>query len=461
MSAPDFATDGEVRAIGALPPNPVVDAVGTTPDQGPVLDTRIRLAASVAWETVTLQGELDQVTGQILGDTWAFGQTTDTRGRDRLDALTLAGLVPRRASVRWRTGAFEAEGGLVPSRWGLGMLANDGAGDPLFGRTDFGDRVVRARFTTAPVENLYTSVAGDLVVADEVARLANGERALQGIASVLYADKTGKKLGTYLVYRDQREADVERFTRVGVIDAFGDVALGPRDGWIVRLAAEGALITGHTDKASSYNSRTGLGVLAGGAAVQTALETASWTAHLRGGWASGDGAPDDDASHAFGFDPDYDAGMVLFDEVLAAIEAGAQAQLLDPANSAAPPDGYDALTHEGAVVGASYLQPAFTVRPREWLDLRVGAVVGWSTAPVGQAFASFRNGGVAAGPGGVATDGYALGSEVDWAMGIGRPVGDDNKPRPQGLVQGGHAFLSDNLGGGRADLLLAAARLRW
>ena len=213
---------------------------------------------------------------------------------------------------------------------------------------------------------------------------------------------------------------------------------------------------------ASYTARDGLQLGSGGVAMRAAVSLPEdrVTAHLRGGWASGDGQPDDEGYHAFAFDRDYDAGMVLFDEVLAAIEAGTQAQLLDPTYAAVPPDGVESLTHEGAVIGASYVQPALQGRPLDWLDLRAGVVLAWSTAPVSQAFASYRNGGVAAGVGGP-TDGYTLGTELDWAVGLGRAVGDDGRPQPQALLQGGHAFLDGNLGGGRLDLVSATARLRW
>ena len=95
----------------------------------------------------------------------------------------------------------------------------------------------------------------------------------------------------------------------------------------VRVAGEVAGIFGETDRAQSYNSRDGLQVRSLGF---TGLASVSYdplhtNVIFRGGYASGDGNPDDGGSHDFSFDRDFDVGMVLFDEVQGAIDAAAYA----------------------------------------------------------------------------------------------------------------------------------------
>jgi hypothetical protein len=157
--------------------------------------------------------------------------------------------------------------------------------------------------------------------------------------------------------------------------------------------------------------------------------------------------------------------MVLFKEVLGAVDAAAYAQISDPENAGAAPWGAEALVTEGAFRRATFVQPLLGGKPLPWLDLSAGALFAWATAPIQQPFATTRNGGVPTNFLGEETSGYALGTEVDWAVKVGDvPMGKEGllaRARPALLVQGGHLFASDNLGGGAHTLLTATGRLRW
>ncbi|MBX2798843.1 MAG: hypothetical protein KTR31_14300 [Myxococcales bacterium] len=469
---PPLTTAGELRFIGSLPPDFPVDAEGTQVGQGPVLDSRLRASLDYRTGRLRLGTEWDLFTGQLAGDTWDLPTGIDERNRDTRTALTLQGVVPRRANVGLRTGAFDLEAGLTTSRWGLGLLANDGAQDPLFGRADAGDRVVRVRLTTAPFGDrqsptpLFLTLAADGVVADDLARLSNQQRAFQAIASALYAHPEGRQLGAYVVGRTQRELATDRRTDVVVADVFGQlpVAVGAGTLW---LAAEAATFLGRTDRALSYNAPDGLGV--GAAAVvahsRLALADDAVNLHLRAGWASGDGDPDDGVIRDFTADPNLDVGMVLFDELGGAIETGTVRLLTDPQYSAEAPDGVDALATEGSWRRSAYLQPAVQIAPIEALDVRVGAVLAWSTGPIAQPFYSFRNGGTPTNHIDQPTAGRALGTELDWAIRLHADQREQWRLRPDLWIQGGHALLSDNQRGpdmpSRLDLVLATARMRW
>jgi len=473
-AAVDVHSDGSLRYIGSLPPDLAVDAEGTTVGQGPSLHQRLRAGLWVDVEHFELSTEWDLFTGQLLGDTWDIPGEADERDRHVNDAVSLDGFAPRRAAMSGHLGPVQAEAGLVSSHWGLGMVANDGAQEPLFGRSDFGDRVLRLRLTTRPFGSdglpLFLTVAGDRVLADDMARWEEDQEAWQGIFSLLWADQAARKLGAYLVYRDQREVPEQRDTQAFMGDLYTSLPLPIGEaGWALLLEAEGAGILGSTDRATSYNSREQLELRSAGAALRSSLAAPEerFVAHLRAGWASGDGDPDDGVSSDFTFDRDFDVGMVLFDELGGAIEAGTAALLNDPEHAGQPPDGVEALTTEGAFRRALYLQPALQAAPLDGLDLRLGLVLAWATAPVSQAFYSYRAGGVPTNHLDQATEGYRLGSEIDWAVGYRSPSwklkGAELEP---GLrLQGGHALLSPDLadpqGSAALHLVMLSACMGW
>ena len=464
-----FTTTGEARLIGSSYPDTAVDAVGGTTGQGLVLDSRLRAGLDWKRERFSLGGEVQVLNGQIAGDTWDIPGTEDLRHREALSATTDGLFQLRRAAVEGRIGKVGLQAGLVGSHWGLGMLANDGNHDPVFGRTDFGDRVLRVRVATRPFHGGRTPLtllaAGDRVIEDGSARwnpLTGGQAAWQGLAAALWQDK--QTFGIYGVYRDQTEADGERKTRVSVLDVYADAPIALSD-WTLRLAGEAAGITGHTSVTQTYNSRDGLAIRQAGVTALAELKPPSpkWSALLRAGWASGDGQADDGTLHDFAFSRDFDVGMVTFDEVQGAIDAATYAQLQDPANGGGAPEGSDGLVAEGAFRHAAFVQPSVHLLPLAWLGLRAGATLSWNTGPVAEPYQSYRNGGVPSNQLGQPTSGYALGTELDWALTVGDTavkVGQGSL-KPALLIQGGHLLASDNLGGGTLSVLTATGRVRW
>jgi hypothetical protein len=466
---PPFSTTGEVRLLGSLPPGVVVDPDGNELGQGAVLDTRLRAGLAYAADSWSLRTEWDLYDGQLAGDAWDVSGTTDARGRDGVGITAGSSFVPRRLSVEGRVGVVGVEAGLVTAHWGLGMLANDGAHDPEFGRADFGDRMIRVRVATRPVAGapLTVAIAGDRIIEDESATwspFTGGQAAWQGLASVLWGEPTGPRAGLYGVYRNQTEADGLRVTEVGVVDLFGDAPLTV-PGWSFRVAGEAAGILGSTSRAQTYNAKSGLVVQSAGALalLEARPDALPVRAIARAGWASGDGKLEDGYSRDFTFDRDLGVGMVLFDELQGAVEAAAYAQLTDPSHSGRAPDGAEVLVAEGAVRHAAFVQPVIGVTPRPWLDLKGGVLFAWNTSPIVQPFATFRNGGVPTNHLGMPTTGYALGTELDWAVTLGNVDAEvfGVKTVPALIVQGGHLLASADMGGGVVTLVTATGRVRW
>lgn len=464
-----FSTSGEARVGATIPPDFVVDAEGNKVGQDLVLDTRLRVGLGATTHGVSLRTEWDLLDNQLFGDPWDIRGTEDARHRESV-GVTGNSFAARRLALDGRVGPLAMEGGIVTSHWGLGMLANDGAHDPEFGQTEFGDRVLRLRLATRPIENvpLTFGIAGDRVLEDETADWNifedGGEAAYQALASVMYGTPEKGRVGIYGVYRDQVESDLIRQTQVGVIDVYADfpVKLASVD---LRFAAESAGIFGTTNRGASYNSRDGLAVSSGGftALAEAKVKPIDLRGVLRFGLASGDENPDDGSSGAFSFDRDFDVGMVMFEQVQGAVDAAAYAQLTDPEHSGGAPDGAESIVGEGAFRQAMFVQPIASVAPIKNVEVKVGVLLAWATTPISQPYATYRNGGVPANFLGETTEGYDLGSEIDWSLKLGdREVKVLRaKVTPAILIQGGHYFASADMGGGVHHLATGSVRLRW
>ena len=468
---------GEIRYIGSQMSDFNVDAEGQMSGQGLWLDQRFRIG-TVGTLPGVLTGtvEFDLLTGQLLGDVWDIPGTVDEQGRGVHDALTADGMTPRRISAETYVGNYQIELGLVSSSWGLGMLANDGAVDPLFGRADFGDRSVRLRATHIPSGDgpparttVLTTGALDYGIDDDFARIADGQQVGQAIFSMLALGRRGKKVGTYMVIRQQFEAQEGRQTQAFVVDGYGDLPWEFEGGWTLRTAVEAAAILGRTNRATTYNAREWVGITSLGVAGICTLAPPDehLKAHLFGGFASGDGRPDDGFTRDFTFDRDFGVGMVLFDQVMGGIDANAYTLLTDPGIAGQPPDGVDALVTEGAFLTAAYIQPAIEVSPHDWVSLKTGVLLAASTAPYMHPFYSYRGGGTPHNQHNQPSRGRHLGTEIDWGVGVMMPEEPDQeqtKLRAGMGLQGGHAFLGAAL---RADksrpisLLTATARAVW
>lgn len=473
---PALEFSGEYRLQGTALSDFAVDADGHRMDQPWVGDQRLRAAVHFRAKRFRIGTEWDLMSGQLFGDPWGVPCVIDERRRHELSVTSARSFVPRRAAASLTWPALTLELGLISSHWGLGLVANDGAHDPLFGRADFGDRLVRLRATVKPghaeADNpsrdvFLLTLAGDWVIADDTARFAERQLAFHGIFSALYADAAARRLGLYLVFREQRELDEGRFTRALVVDGYGQLPVAFGDGgWGGKLAAEGALIVGRTDRATTYGSPEAVDVLSGGAAGVLTVHAPEqrFQLHLRGGIASGDPDPDDGTSRDFTFDRDFDVGMVLFDQVLGGTDAATHALLSDPTRSP-PPDGAEALVTEGAFRRAAYLQPVVQITPVAWADLRFGVLLAGSVIDHAQPYYTFRAGGTARNAWDSAPEGRHLGTELDWAVRIG---GTTAPARPQAphahlVVQGGHLIAGPALAGGPDTVhqLMVTGRLRW
>jgi hypothetical protein len=460
-----WTSHGELRSIGSLRPDVIVDDEGGSTDQGFVLDARWRWRLEGELRGLVLETEIDIDEQQVFGAPWALGDSPDSHQRHLVGFGQGDSMRARSIKVS-RTFSFaKLEAGLMTSHWGLGMVANDGAHDSWFGREDRGDRVLRVKATTAPKEGtpLYLIFAADQVWEDDVASwLHDGQRAIQGLVAVLWRPDANTTVGLYGVSRHQLEADEVRDTAVRVIDLYADHS-HDLPGLRLRIAGEAALIQGSTSRATSYQSRERLAVdQAGLSTLLTAHNADGVGGGIRAGWGSGDANAYDGTLSGFTMDRNHNAGMLLFDEVLSAQSVRAWQQLDDSSNAGQAPDGAEGLVTEGAIRQATWLQPMVEAPLHDLAHLRIGGVLAWSTAPIGDPFQTGRNGGVATTLlGSPSSDDRQLGVELDWRLALEIP-GLPESSDAQLLLQGAHLLPGENIA--TDDTLhgyMATARWRW
>jgi hypothetical protein len=167
----------------------------------------------------------------------------------------------------------------------------------------------------------------------------------------------------------------------------------------------------------------GLGVLAegglqGGTVSMEGLRARSrWVAKLEYGYASGQADPFASRQTRFSFDPNHRAGRLLFDELLRFQTARAATAIRDPyvVADARPIPGIDLLPTNGAITGASYVNPTFVFRPDASIELAFGVLVAQATSDVVDPYRLASAGSYVNYRGGAAA-GRDLGVELDFGL---------------------------------------------
>jgi len=359
------------------------------------LEHWLRLTPRIQYrDNLELVGQIDVPRGFVLGQTTRFVDSAEEPYDDRQ---------PFRADPRWLYLQYRSPIGIFRlgqqgSHWGMGILANDGDHPTLFGDYRGGSRVERVLFATKPAgaDSPFTvALAGDVVFKDATADLRDGELALQGVVAAFYADKHDNMLGFYGVYRHQRQEDdvlpgrsFDETLSVFALDSAGRFnAKIPGGAGHVFGEYEVAYLLGDTNifrtiEQTRENEREEVRAL--GAAARLGAVTVSgsgderwgkFVATIEWGWASGDSNPFDGTLHRFRFDPNYNVGLILFDQVLAFKTARASNIAQDPSLVQRPSPGVEQLPSNGGIFGATYVYPTLVYRPVRPLDLKLGALV--------------------------------------------------------------------------------------
>ncbi|MBN1769993.1 MAG: hypothetical protein JXB32_01935 [Deltaproteobacteria bacterium] len=416
--------------------------------------SRLRATPELSISSVKIRGQFDVMTGTIFGDsTSGVDAALEPRMREAPageegSSGELVGIRPfdfRQLYVEWDTGYGILRAGQQASNWGLGLLANDGDRPQTWGYNRYGDLVERVVFATKPLntvtdtfwKDLVAILGADLVYRDHLADLWNGDLAWQGIFALRYAEE-GNSAGMYVAYRNQTFDDGDHL-EVVAIDLAGDWTFELAPSWDLQVAAEGIGVFGTTDAARSLTAPEHDILQLGGAVRATADYIDEYFIQLELGAATGDANVYDDRQLRFTFDPDYNVGLIMFEELWAWQYARAATLAGSPDLTGEPVPGLDMLSTNGGVSGALYLNPTFQARPWSWFRGSLGVLWGYATSDVVSPFEQKVNG-VPANFMGGSPGGRNLGVELDAAVDFFVPL---RLVELQGGLQFGCLFPGD------------------
>ncbi len=401
---------------------------------------RLRLSPELSFRPFYLKVELDVVGGQILGDHEDFfpqGIRLDRRNEN--GGLGFDGFLLREAYIQYASPWVAVRIGQMASEYGVGLLANAGREDDnRFGVRRYGDIVDRAMVMFTPFQGVWGPehslapltfmAAGDMVYRDENADFMDGDKAYMANAGLMYRhDKYQNNI--IFTYRDQEDEDGDTL-EVYALNLNGknrfvlDTMEGEGGKEVPNLSLkfdyEAAWLFGKTDRLQQLGSKDGLDVQSFAAVGRLAFEMAKvgLEAEVEAGYASGDNDAYDNESHSFSFDPDYNVGLIFFDEMLPLITARSVEISGDPAHLQTPPKGLDLIPTQGKVTNTVYFFPQirYSLAPGvAWMEkfkTMFGALLLSTASPLAHSYYTFRNGGVATNYFGRETDSSYLGTEL-------------------------------------------------
>ena len=317
----------------------------------------------------------------------------------------------RQAYLEWKNRFGILRAGQMASTVGMGILANGGEDreDPenelqpvAFGDAYYGDLADRLLFATKPLsvfsrswlaEHLVTALAFDLVYRDENADLLKGDRALQGVFLSFLEDQ-GSRAGIYAAYRNQKDDDGDEL-KVWALDFSGQMEkeLEKLRAWL-KVEGEIAFTLGETSQLRNHAHPDGVSVRGFGGALRGLfwLPYLSSTTGLEMGGASGDSNLEDGTVYLFKFDPNYHAGLILFEEVLAEISAAGAARAANPGLVGVPNPGVELLPSNGSISNAYYIFLTQSLKPVPRLTTALGLLYARSAGDLLDPYLTLRAG---------------------------------------------------------------------
>jgi hypothetical protein len=336
--------------------------------------------------------------------------------------------------------------GMMPSHWGMGLVANDGdhrwePGSAAFLEPRYGDRNLRGTLTLGLHEGLgLVAVLGaDIKAHDDL--VLPGDSTRQYFGALLLGYGKPHTIGAYVVRRHQEAANGHA-TDVTVADLTGRTSgrLGP---FAAAFEAEAVVVTGTTTLAPTVEHLEHK-VLQFAGAARGSLDLGAFGVVADFLYASGDRSPNDDAQHGFHVDPNFPTGLLLFQHVMAAHTGRGVATAADPKLVGVPTDDLERIaTRRGATNTASFF-PRLRYRPLAGLEVYGGPLFAFAPVENADPF----NTQVAGGSPRSALDGRSgryLGTELD--LGV----------RYRALVHGAELTLGAELGTLRPGNALVAA----
>jgi hypothetical protein len=381
-----------------------LDAAGTQSSGSATVSPRARLALTLrsdaSWPVAVMAAyEQDLPTGTSTRDLPAgIGMPGDTPYATPL----------RKAYVRLAyRDAVVAGAGVMTSHFGLGLLANDGAhgwepGSARFADPRGGDRVLRAFLGTGPLgrAGLVALVAVDEVLEDDAllgasqpAPSTGGDSAKQAVGLVSMGRPGADWAGVYAAYRDQTTSD-GRWLHATAFDLSATLRRPVAPSADLFVGTEAAYVVGDTSFAPTPTFTTQQ-LRQFGAAVRSTLDLGTCGVALDGLYASGDGNPDDSYQTGFRASSNYDFGLILFRQVMAAQSARSPITAANPALVGTAATGLERVPTRGSATDTVAVFPRLFVRPIQGLEVYGGALFAWAPAGLIDPFNSAVAGGTA------------------------------------------------------------------
>ncbi len=278
--------------------------------------------------------------------------------------------------------------GYQTSHWGLGLVANDGAhgwtpGSGRFSDPRSGDRVLRMQIglISKPLAMLAVVNADfldqDLLSDDDV--LLAGDSAAQFSGALLFGVRQPSQGGIYVAYRKQQDVRGNTIHALA-IDVAGKASL-KIDNVDVLVEGEFAFITGDTQLGASP-AFPNQSIQQLGAALRATAGVGKIGGAFDFLFASGDRNPDDGAQNGFRVDPNYEMGLMLFRQVMAAQTARGGFRAADPTLVGVPAAGVERIATRQSPTNTVSLFPRVWWRPSDGFDVYGGPL--FAFAPVDQ-----------------------------------------------------------------------------
>ena len=392
---------GTVEEVGASQ----LDAAGTLSSShlqlSPLLRVGLRLEGPKAPDSLSyaLEYEQDLPTGSVTaalpeGAGMPGGAGLTTELRKAFLQLALGNKVLFR-------------GGVMTSDFGLGLVANDGThgwepGSARFADPRGGDRVLRALVATGPHTRfgLVAALAVDKVLHDDTLLLSQemggapapaDDTARQFVGLLSLGNPAENWAGLFVAQRNQSAADGRTLAAtVASLSGLGRHKLA--SGGTLSGGFEGAFITGETNlPGTPSNPQQQLRQAA--LALRGGLDLTRFGFAFDALAASGDANLADDQQTAFRANPNYDLGLLLFPQVLAAQSARSSFTAGNPALVGEPAPGVERLPTRGAATNTFTVFPRAFVRPLQGVEVYGGPLFAWSAVPPVDPFNTAIDGG--------------------------------------------------------------------
>ncbi len=288
-------------------------------------------------------------------------------------------------------------GGFMTNHFGLGLLANDGVqtnwtpGSARFADNRGGDRVLRGYIGTGPLTDagLTATFAVDKVQGDDV--LLPGDEAFQVIGTASLGAGKAWGTGLFVVYRRQDNAGGTR-TNATVVDLTARYAgVLP---WIsYSLEGEIAFVGGDTTLGPTPEfPRHKLRQIGGAARLSVRRNHVGGVVDFL--FASGDASPDDGEQTAFKADPNFETGLLLYRQVLAAQTGRGSITAANPDLVGVPSPGLERVPTRGSPTNTVALFPRIYVRPVAGAEIYGGPLLAWGASRLADPLNTRLGGGV-------------------------------------------------------------------